>query len=52
MEISENILQIDSKSNCRVGKISSLRDLDEAQLITEMEFEKENLEILNETVED
>ena len=50
MEISENILQIDSKSNCRVGKISSSRVLDEAKLITEMDFEKENLEILNDTI--
>ncbi|MFE3872470.1 hypothetical protein ACFX5F_14685 [Flavobacterium sp. ZS1P70] len=50
MKISANNLQIVSKSNCRVGKISSSRVLDEEKLITEMDFQKENLEILNDTI--
>ena len=50
MEKSENNLQIVSKSNCRVGKISSSRVRDEEKPIIEMDFEKENLEILNDTI--
>ena len=50
MEKSENNLQIVSKSNCRVGKIRSSRVLDEEKPIIEMDFEKENLEILNDTI--
>ena len=50
MEILENKLETISRSNCRVGKISSSRPLEEDQIITEIGFEKVDFETSNETV--
>jgi hypothetical protein len=40
MEILEKKLETISRSNCRVGKISSSRPLEEDKLITEIGLEK------------
>lgn len=51
MENSEKNLRTVSISNCRVGKISSSRPIEEDQLIPEIDFEKEDSEASSETAD-
>lgn len=50
MEIVEKKLEPISKSNCRVGRISSLRPIEQDKQTTEIGFEKVDLETSHETI--
>lgn len=49
MEIVEKKLEPISKSNCRVGRISSLRPVEEDKQTTEIGYKKVDLETSHET---
>ncbi|MFE3867242.1 hypothetical protein ACFX5E_04025 [Flavobacterium sp. LS2P90] len=51
MEILEKKLETRSPSNCRVGKVSSSRPIEEDNLSAEIGLEKVDFEKLNETVD-